>query len=102
MIAVSELLRLSYDKTDECEFGTSHRFVRDEFNNRFRSQFGLCRFDLTATHLSGTLGFGESKGLYMCEAYVSIPFYGQTVKALIKRLKRIQKLLDADLAKHSY
>lgn len=99
MITTDELLKQSYDAADECVFGTSYRYVAQDFYNLYRSQLGLCRFQLNARYLSGTIGFGEFKGLYMCERSIVIPYYGQTAKALVKRLKRIQKLLDADLAK---
>lgn len=79
---------------EEIVFGTPSYMIANDFYNLYRSQLGLCQLVVTPTHIKGHVGFSEFKGLYMCQTYVSIPFYGQTPKALVKRFKSIVKFLD--------
>lgn len=89
-----DVISASFDSNDECNFGTPFFVVESDFYNLYRAQLGLCTVKLNSTSVSGYVGYSECKGLYMRQHYVSIPFYGQTPKALVKRFKRIVKLLE--------
>jgi len=84
----------SFSPEDECVFGTPSYSICDEFYRLYKAKIGLCKMKLSADYLTGPIGYFEYKGLYMAETVVQIPYYGQSPKALVNRVKRIQKLLE--------
>ncbi len=92
---VNKIVAESFDENDECVFGTPSYKIRGDFQNVYRAKIGLCQFDISPTQVTGYLGFTEVKGLYMENAYIHFPYYGQTAKALVARIKRIQTKLNS-------
>ncbi len=91
---VTSIIENSRCNDDEIDFGKPSWEVDRDFQNLFRAKIGLPTMKITATHVVGRIGYAECKGLYMAEQHIAFPFYGQTAKSLVSRVKRIQKALD--------